>query len=69
MGDAFAAVAVPFCEVHISNVHKREAFRHHSFLSEIAAGVLGGLAEQVKPAAKADAAVQAGKGNAGGKDA
>ncbi len=41
--DALAGVALPFLEVHISNVHKREAFRHHSFLSEIAAGVLVGL--------------------------
>ncbi len=41
--DALAGVALPFLEVHISNVHKREAFRHHSFLSENAAGVLVGL--------------------------
>jgi 3-dehydroquinate dehydratase II len=41
--DALAGVAIPFIEVHISNVHKREAFRHHSFLSEIAAGVIVGL--------------------------
>ncbi len=41
--DALAAVALPFIEVHISNVHKREAFRHHSFLSEIATGVVVGL--------------------------
>jgi 3-dehydroquinate dehydratase-2 len=41
--DALAGVALPFIEVHISNVHKREAFRHHSFLSEIAAGVVVGL--------------------------
>ena len=41
--DALAGVAIPFFEVHISNVHRREAFRHHSFLSEIAAGVIVGF--------------------------
>ena len=41
--DALAGVAVPFFEVHVSNVHKREAFRHHSFLSDIAAGVIVGF--------------------------
>ena len=41
--DAFAGVAIPFIEIHVSNVHKREAFRHHSFLSEIAAGVIVGF--------------------------
>jgi 3-dehydroquinate dehydratase-2 len=38
--DALAAVAIPFIEVHISNVHQREEFRHHSFLSAIARGVI-----------------------------
>lgn len=41
--DALAGVALPFIEVHISNVHKREPFRHHSYLSDIAAGVIVGL--------------------------
>jgi 3-dehydroquinate dehydratase II len=41
--DALAGVAIPFFEVHVSNVHKREAFRHHSFLSELAAGVIVGF--------------------------
>jgi 3-dehydroquinate dehydratase II len=41
--DALAGVAIPFIEVHISNVHKREAFRHHSYLSDIAEGVIVGL--------------------------
>ena len=41
--DALAGVAIPFIEVHISNVHQREEFRHHSFLSDIALGVICGL--------------------------
>ena len=41
--DALAGVAIPFVEVHISNVHKREPFRHHSYLSGIAEGVIVGL--------------------------
>lgn len=41
--DALAGVAIPFIEVHLSNVHKREAFRHHSYLSELATGVVVGL--------------------------
>lgn len=41
--DALAGVALPVVEVHISNVHKREEFRHHSFISGIAEGVIAGL--------------------------
>lgn len=41
--DALAAVAIPFIEVHLSNVHQREPFRHHSYLSDLATGVIAGL--------------------------
>lgn len=41
--DALAGVAIPFVEVHISNIYRRESFRHHSYLSELAAGVICGL--------------------------
>lgn len=44
--DAFAGVAIPFVEVHISNVHRREPFRHHSYFSDLAEGVIVGLGVQ-----------------------
>ena len=44
--DAFTGVEIPFIEVHLSNVHAREAFRHHSYLSDIAEGLILGLGAQ-----------------------
>ena len=45
--DALAAVRIPFIEVHLSYVHAREAFRRHSYFSDLAAGVISGLGPQV----------------------
>lgn len=41
--DALAGIDIPFFEIHISNVHRREEFRHHSYLSDIAVGVIVGF--------------------------
>ena len=43
MRDALAAVAIPFLEVHLSNIHRREPFRHRSYFSDLAEGVIAGL--------------------------
>jgi len=45
--DALAAVRIPFIEVHLSNVHAREPFRKHSYFSDLASGVIGGLGPMV----------------------
>ena len=41
--DALSATKIPFIEVHLSNIYKREEFRHHSYFSDIATGVISGL--------------------------
>jgi 3-dehydroquinate dehydratase-2 len=44
--DALLGVKIPFIEIHLSNVHAREAFRHHSYFSDVAVGVIAGLGAQ-----------------------
>lgn len=44
--DALTGVGIPFIEVHISNIHAREPFRRHSYLSDVAVGVICGLGAQ-----------------------
>ncbi|MGD8640150.1 MAG: type II 3-dehydroquinate dehydratase, partial [Gammaproteobacteria bacterium] len=44
--DAITATGIPFIEVHLSNIFQREAFRHHSYFSDVAVGVISGLGAQ-----------------------
>lgn len=55
--DALAGVSIPFIEIHISNIHAREPFRHQSYLADIACGVICGLGVQGYELAL-DAAIQ-----------
>lgn len=44
--DALAAASIPFIEIHLSNIYARESFRHHSYFSDLALGVISGLGAQ-----------------------
>lgn len=46
MRDALSAAAIPFIEIHLSNIHAREEFRRHSYFSDVAVGVICGLGAQ-----------------------
>jgi 3-dehydroquinate dehydratase-2 len=46
MRDAISAVGIPTVEIHISNIHKREPFRHHSYIAEVAVGQIAGFGLQ-----------------------
>jgi 3-dehydroquinate dehydratase-2 len=59
--DALAAIAIPFIEVHLTNIHAREPFRHRSYLSDLAVGVVSGLGPQSYELALTYALDHAGK--------
>ncbi len=63
--DALLATGLPFIEVHLSNVHAREPFRHHSYLSDVAVGVICGLGSLGYELALEAAASRLGAGRAG----
>lgn len=59
--DAISAVNIPFIEVHLSNIYARESFRHHSYFSDIAIGVISGLGAEGYNAALNFAVIQLNK--------